>query len=201
MNKKRLLLKKRVNVPKVVMVPDYSHPAWHALLSDELDNQEPPNILTTPAAFKQKIQPRTKAPKVSKRKKAHTSLSTKQLRKRLYRSGIKSVLIKGVIEEIFSGEPSLRRHSTPDSWSTLGFKNLFGKTISRRVLRFVKIGLVYLIDEAWSFLASPQVTSHIDSSLRSMRKYNSRPIEVVQSLDLFFPPAREKSAHYVSFHF
>ena len=64
-------------------------------------------------------------------------------------------------------------------WPVKALEERYGKRLTRAVTRFVRTKLI-VMDEAWSLLASGAMSDFMQRSFQTMRKHNSKPLQVSQ---------------------
>lgn len=162
---------------RVTYEPNYDHEAWHS--------EATPTLESHPDAFyphRELVNPRSA--KSTARKAPHATLSIRALKKRLYRAGIASQRAAEIAREIHAG-PGLDALMLGGSmvlrWPAKELERRYGKRIARAVTRFVRTTFIVL-DEAWSLTGSDEMADLVQSSFQ-LRRYNSAPIEVSQSIE------------------
>lgn len=160
---------------RITFEPDYDHEAW--------SNDTAPTRQSHPDAFyphHELANPRPTKP--TTRKQPHETLSIGALKKRLYRAGIRGQRAAVLAREIHAG-PGLDDLTaggiTVMGWPVKALEERYGKRLTRAVTRFVRTKLV-MVDEAWSLLGSGGMSDFMQRSFQTMRKYNSKPLEVSQ---------------------
>ncbi len=170
--------KHRKNTVRVKYEPDYDHEAW----SSEI----PPTPESTPDAFYRITEPaHPKVEEPSTRRKPHLSLTASKIRNRLYSAGIKGAEAKQFLNEILAGEPRSDGVAFP-SWSVSGFRQRFGRRVTRAVLRFVRIQF-FVLDE-FGYYATPGLADFVQKAMSTCRKHNAAPIVVEQSFPTVIAP-------------
>jgi len=165
---------------RISFEPDYDHEAW----SDDTA----PTPQSHPDAFYPRHELVNARPvKPTTRQAPHETLSIRALKKRLYRAGINGQRAAALAREIHAG-PGLDALATGGvmvmGWPVKVLEERYGKRLTRAVTRFVRTKLI-VMDEAWSLFGSGAMSDFMQRSFQTMRKHNSKPLEVSQDYNAF----------------
>lgn len=172
---------------RVEYEPDYDHEAW--------ESDVPPTPDSTPDAFYRVTEPaHPKVRESTTRRKPHSSLTASKIRNRLYSAGVQGAKAKQFLNEILAGEQRSDGIAIPGSWSVSGFRQHFGRRVTRAVLRFVHIRFIVL--DEFGYYATPGLADFVQKAMSTCRKHSAAPIVVEQTLPTMIVPVIRR----VSFH-
>lgn len=159
--------------------PDLDHEAWQGSVKPtpqrEPDAFYKTYLQTSPVAVKQM------------RKKPHTTLSIRQLRKRLHAAGLRGDRLNQVANEIKNGPQTIEDRVGGGlnfmGWPESILRQKYGRRITRAVTRFVH-GKLIMVDELYHLVNSDSgFTEFLQNAMSFGRKFNSLQTEVTQSND------------------